>query len=216
VITGVGPLHNRIAAVALATAGRYGFALGGGCALVAHGLVNRTTEDVDLFTDEDGGVRAATSLVLAALNEAGLIAELADDASDMEELFEGMDDAFVVRDGAEVVRMSLARLGRDRTPVVMSIGPVMHLDDLVGSKVCALATRAQVRDYIDVAAALDRYDRPSLLRLARTKDPYLSDAEFAAAMERLDRLPDEPFTFYGLSTVDIGRVRAAFAGWPRT
>jgi hypothetical protein len=59
-----------------------------------------------------------------------------------------MDDAFVeivVHDGAEEVRMSLAQLGRACTPVVMSVGPVMHLDDLVGSKVCALATRAQIR-----------------------------------------------------------------------
>ncbi|HET6211814.1 MAG TPA: nucleotidyl transferase AbiEii/AbiGii toxin family protein, partial [Micromonosporaceae bacterium] len=88
-------LHNRIAAVALAASGRYGFALGGGCALVAHGLVDRPTEDVDLFTD--------------------------------------------------------------------------------------------------VAAALPRYGRDRLLELAAEHDPGLGPEDFAAAVRRLDGLPDEPF-----------------------
>jgi hypothetical protein len=66
--------------------------LGGGCAWVAHGVVQRPTEDVDLFTDIGGGVRSATSVVLTALHEAGLAAWVEDDGGD---LFDGMDDAFV-------------------------------------------------------------------------------------------------------------------------
>jgi hypothetical protein len=49
----------EIARVALAAAGRHGFALVGGQALIAHGLISRPTEDVDLVTDEAGGVQAA-------------------------------------------------------------------------------------------------------------------------------------------------------------
>jgi hypothetical protein len=97
----------------------------------------------------------------------------------------------------------------------MSVGPVMHLDDLVGSKVCALATRAEIRDYIDVAAALRRYRRPDVVALARDKDPSLTDEDFNAAARRLDQLPDEPFIHYGLSTVDIERLRSTFGDWPR-
>src|SRR2546421_9163371 len=39
VIPGIPTLHGRIAAVSLSVAGRHGFALGGGCAWVAHGIV---------------------------------------------------------------------------------------------------------------------------------------------------------------------------------
>ena len=42
----------RVAQVALAVAREHGFALAGGHALIAHGIVSRPTEDVDLFTDE--------------------------------------------------------------------------------------------------------------------------------------------------------------------
>lgn len=48
---------------ALRVAQRYGFALGGGHALIAHGIVHRPTEDIDLFTDRHGAVQAAVSLV---------------------------------------------------------------------------------------------------------------------------------------------------------
>jgi hypothetical protein len=97
----------------------------------------------------------------------------------------------------------------------MTVGPVMHLDDLVGSKACALATRAQIRDYIDVAAALERYPRTEVIALARAKDPSLSDEDFSAAARRLDQVPDEPFVHYGLSADDIEVLRTTFANWPR-
>ena len=65
-------LHRRVATVALRAANRYGFALGGGNALIAHGLIDRPTQDVDLFTEREGrrrgggplgGERAAASRV---------------------------------------------------------------------------------------------------------------------------------------------------------
>ena len=88
------PFQVRVAQVALAVADRYGFALGGGHALLAHGLVRRPTEDVDLFTDVEGGVRTAIALVAAALREAGLSVAAPPDNSELTEAFYGMDDAF--------------------------------------------------------------------------------------------------------------------------
>jgi Nucleotidyl transferase AbiEii toxin, Type IV TA system len=46
----------EVARIALAVAGPHGFALAGGGALVAHGIVSRATEDIDLFTNIDHGV----------------------------------------------------------------------------------------------------------------------------------------------------------------
>jgi hypothetical protein len=209
----------RVAQVALAVADRYGFALGGGHALLAHGLVRRPTEDVDLFTDVEGGVRGAIALVAAALREAGLSVAAPPDNSELTEAFYGMDDAFEELDvwtEDDSVRISLGRLPRQRSPIVMSVGPVLHLDDLLCSKVCALVTRGQVRDYIDVGAALGGgYDQRRLLVMARTHDPYLSDDEVAAAMRRLDALPDESFAYYGLDGSAVAEMRARFADWSR-
>ena len=44
------PFHERLAQVGLAALGRYGFALAGGYAVQAHGLLERPSEDVDMFT----------------------------------------------------------------------------------------------------------------------------------------------------------------------
>jgi Nucleotidyl transferase AbiEii toxin, Type IV TA system len=49
--------HHRVAVVALSSAAKHGFALGGGSALIAQGIINRLTEDADLFTDDERGVR---------------------------------------------------------------------------------------------------------------------------------------------------------------
>ena len=44
-------LQDRLARIGLGSLGEYGFALAGSYALQAHGLVQRVSEDVDLFTD---------------------------------------------------------------------------------------------------------------------------------------------------------------------
>jgi hypothetical protein len=63
----VSDLHREVAGVALRAAAQYGFALGGGNALIAHGVIDRPTSDVDLFTDREHGVAAAADAVEAAL-----------------------------------------------------------------------------------------------------------------------------------------------------
>ena len=42
----VSALHRQLATIALGAAARYGFALAGGNALIAHGVVNRFTADL--------------------------------------------------------------------------------------------------------------------------------------------------------------------------
>jgi hypothetical protein len=45
-------LHRQVAVIALRAAAGHGFALGGGNALLAHGIIDRPTQDVDVFSDE--------------------------------------------------------------------------------------------------------------------------------------------------------------------
>jgi hypothetical protein len=94
---------------------------------------------------------------------------------------------------------------------------VLDLDDVLGGKVAALASRAAERDYIDVAAALARgYSVAQLTGLAVTLDPGLTAEDFADAGRRLDRLGADRFARYGLTQEDVTRLRELFAAWPRT
>lgn len=208
----------EVARIALAAAGGHGFALAGGQALIAHGLINRPTEDIDLFTDEVGGVRAAVEPVVAALSRAGLDVREVRETSELGEVFDGFDldmiEFEVARDD-QIVRLELVYFGRARRPVIMDIGPVLHIEDVIGTKVAALATRAYPRDFIDVAAALTRYNREQLMDLGRRADPAVTEDEFAAAMRRLDRLDDTVFALYQRTPSQIAEIRTRFAAWPR-
>lgn len=59
--------YRDVARVPLGVTTRYGFALGGGLAWVTHGLVDRPTEDIDLFADVDGAAGSAADEVRDAL-----------------------------------------------------------------------------------------------------------------------------------------------------
>ncbi|MFC0007667.1 nucleotidyl transferase AbiEii/AbiGii toxin family protein [Micromonospora siamensis] len=210
--------YRDVARVALSAAGRHRFVLGGGVAWAAHGLVTRPTEDVDLFADVEGAAAAAASDVRTALERAGFEVTAADPDSELGELFAGFDrdvrDFVVTRDGRQI-RLSLARLDRYRSPVVMDLGPVMDVRDLIANKTAALVNRREVRDYIDVAAALDQYDVAELLELARQVDPALDPDDVREAGRYLDRVPDRRFARYGLDAPQVARLRQRLAGWPR-
>lgn len=44
------PAHRRLAEIGLRAVDGYGFAFAGGYAVQAHGILERPSEDVDLFT----------------------------------------------------------------------------------------------------------------------------------------------------------------------
>ena len=209
-----------MAAVALRAAARHGFALGGGNALMAHGVIDRITQDVDLFTDEEHGVEAAAGAVEAALRAAGFETEREDKTTGLADVFEGLGEGLaewiITAPGGQQMMLQMAYFDRARQPVIMDFGPVLDLEDAIGGKVGALATRAVPRDYLDTAAALERYTTAELIGFARRLDPGLTDQDFADAARRLDQVEDGWFASLGLSGRDVAALRERFATWPRT
>ena len=199
----------RVIELALGTAATYGFALAGGNALAAHGLLSRPTQDIDLFTPTPGGTGQAVDAVRAALTADGYTVRLVRASVDGD-----FAELQVSRDG-QSTQLDLGRDWRAYDAVRLDVGPVLHLDDAVGAKTTALLGRALPRDFIDIAAALDRYSRRQLLELAFIRDRGLRPADAALAMQWLDRLGDEQFSPDGLSGRDVAALRARFASWPR-
>jgi predicted nucleotidyltransferase component of viral defense system len=176
-VTGLDRLHRDVAEIALRAAG-HGFALGGGNALIAHGIINRPTQDVDLFTDEETGVSEAADAVETALRKAGYGAERTDDAGELAEVFEGMGDGLaewvITAPGGRQLVLQMAYFDRSSRPVNMDIGPVLGIEDVIGGKACALASRAEPRDYLDIAATLNTYTVSEIINFARRLDPGLT------------------------------------------
>jgi hypothetical protein len=213
-------LQREVATIALRTAARHGFALAGGNALIAHGIIDRPTDDVDLFSDQETAVAAAADAVEGALRAAGFEAERRDQAGGLEDIFYGMGEGLaewiITAPGGQQTMLQMAYFDRTRGPVTMDVGPVLDLEDLAASKVCALASRVEPRDYVDTAAALQRYTADQLISFARRLDPGLEARDFADAGRQLDRMPDGVFARYGLAPQDVARLREQFTTWPRT
>jgi hypothetical protein len=212
-------LPKRVASVALHAGVGHGFALGGSNALIAHGLIQRPTLDVDLFTDQEHGVEAAAGAVEAALAAEGFGVERRDKTAGLSDIFYGMGEGLaewlITAPGGEQLALQIAYFDRGNPPVVMEFGPVPGLQDALGGKVAALASRSYERDYWDTSAALQRYTPEQLIGFARRLDPGLQAEDFADAGRRLDRTSDEAFADLGLTAQDIATLRQRFTGWPR-
>ncbi|HEX6869754.1 MAG TPA: nucleotidyl transferase AbiEii/AbiGii toxin family protein [Micromonosporaceae bacterium] len=203
------PFHERLARVGLAAVERYGFALAGGYAVQAAGMLMRPSEDIDLFTawERRAEFADAVSAVVAAYRAERLSAEI-----------DHQHDGFVrltVSDGERSSKVELAVDTRANEPIQMTIGPVLHPDDAVTNKMTALYTRAFARDFIDIDATLQsgRYDREALLALAERAEIGFDRQVFAQALDQVELLDRDDFAVYGVTGPDLDDLRTRFRAW---
>jgi hypothetical protein len=205
----VDAFHERLARTGLAAAEKYGFALAGGYAVQAAGLLVRPSEDIDLFTawERRNEFAAALDAVMQAYRAEGLSVEI-----------DHQNDAFVrltVADGQSTAKVELAIDSRANEPIQMTIGPVLHPDDAVSNKMTALYQRAFARDFIDIDAAIQsgRYNWESLLRLAERFDVTFDRQVFAQALAEAQNLDPDDFAEYGVQGEALDDLRQRFAAW---
>jgi hypothetical protein len=205
------PFHRRLIEIGLSVADQYGFALAGGYAVQAYGIVERPSEDVDLFGALDMDCPAAANRVAEAYRAAGYQAE-------------------ILQQTERYVRMWICEPGSERgckvevvadvrflPPVRMEMGPVLHPDDVAAGKTEALFNRALARDFIDVDALVGsgRYTRDQLLDLAARRDAGFDREVFADMLAYVRRRTDEEFTVYGVEAAEVAALRERFDAWEK-
>jgi Nucleotidyl transferase AbiEii toxin, Type IV TA system len=209
----VEPKHERIARIALAVGARYGLALAGGYAVSAHGMGNRPSGDVDLFTSwpRRGEFPQMAATVVAALEDAGYKVSVIMSAETFRRLILTSPE-----DNSED-KLELSVDWRAHDPVQLAIGPVLHADDAVANKMCALFGRALPRDFLDVDAAVmsGQYTREQLLELAAEADRGFDRLLFADALGALTQITDAAFAEYHVDLSVIADMRHRFAEWRR-
>lgn len=144
-----------------------GFMLAGGAALLASGLSERPTQDVDLFGgDLVAGVSVAADAFEATCLERGWTIDRMQDSSTFRRI--------VVRTGTDELLVDLAvdspPMG---VPTVTAFGPTYPPEELAARKLLALFDRAAARDFVDLHALSARFDLDHLADLAaRLGDGY--------------------------------------------
>jgi sirohydrochlorin ferrochelatase len=93
-------------------------------------------------------------------------------------------------------------------------GPVLPLDDVIGTKVRALADRGAARDLIDIFAARELYTDVHLEALGRrhARDEF-SVEDLADRLRGAEWYEDEAFTAYGLPEDRVRALRAWASAW---
>jgi hypothetical protein len=101
--------------------------------------------------------------------------------------------------------------------VQLDIGPVLHADDAIANKVCALFGRALPRDFLDMDVAITsgRCTREQLLGLAAAADHGFDRLLFADALGALTQITDAAFAEYRTDPGIITDMRHRFAEWRR-
>ncbi|MEU6537715.1 nucleotidyl transferase AbiEii/AbiGii toxin family protein [Streptomyces sp. NPDC047000] len=186
----------------------YALALTGGQAVRAHGLVERVSRDVDVATESQADMASIAGALRAGLTAYGWSVRVRETAP--------LAAGLLVTDPATGERreVTVAKETLWRPPVSTGLGPALALEDVVGTKVRALADRGLARDLVDVHAAAARWTLPELEELGRRHAPDVFDlADLAARLTGLDWIDDTEFTAHGLDDDAVAGLRRWAQAW---
>lgn len=177
---GLSPLQVRVTQRFFGLAESSGFVLGGGGALIAQHLVERSTADVDLFTTEAATVTVAADALTAAL--------IADGLGCREVRRHAGFVRLEVHDGDLSTEVDLAVDAQWQDPVRTDVGPTRSPAELAVDKLLALFGRAEARDFVDVFALAQVHGIDQMLAWAPEKDTGFSPYRLAEGLGRMQTL----------------------------
>ncbi|MER8103903.1 nucleotidyl transferase AbiEii/AbiGii toxin family protein [Kitasatospora sp. NPDC094016] len=202
------PLHRRLLADVLAVGAPYRLVLTGGYAVQAHGLADRLSQDLDVATEHPAAMKEIAEALTAGLAERGW------QVHEVEVV--PLSGRLVVTDPetGESCEVDVLKEHLWKPAVQLEFGPVLHVDDVVGTKMRALADRGYARDLIDVQAAARWFSHRDLEDLGRRHARDTFDlAELRDRLAGADWIDDAEFTAYGLDDDAIVGLRTWAQEW---
>ncbi|WP_203614043.1 nucleotidyl transferase AbiEii/AbiGii toxin family protein [Streptomyces sp. SID13726] len=201
-------LHTRLLADVIALGSPYPLVLTGGYAVRAHRLVNRPSQDLDVATENPAPMADIAAVVRAGLEARGWQVQALETAP-LSARFTVSDPATGQECEVDILKEVFWR------PVTQSrYGPVLAEEDVVGTKVRALADRGAPRDLIDVFAASRRWNTADLHEFGRRHARGRFELEdLQANLAGAEWTDDEAFAAYGLSDAAISALRAWALEW---
>ena len=162
-----------------------GFALAGGSALILTGVVQRGSNDLDVF-----GTYPGSAIPFAEAAQRGLTSE------GLNPTVERWGEGFVrmrVTDGADTTWVDIAIDVRRHPTVADPTGPVLNIRELAADKMLALVGRVAPRDYIDVCAITQRHHISDVIDWASDKDTGFTLWQIKDALKRFASIDRDSF-----------------------
>ncbi|MDO5084220.1 MAG: nucleotidyl transferase AbiEii/AbiGii toxin family protein [Arachnia propionica] len=209
-MTSVSGAQQEVTRIALHSVKEAGFALAGSGAIRAHGLTERPTEDVDLFTSnpEPETFDNAVDQVMRDLRQAGCVVEVERRAAGFTRL------QLRTPDGVDL-DLDMGIDWREREPVALEVGPVLAVEDAVGNKISALYSRAEPRDYLDVDSIRQAgiFTDQELLEAAAERDPGFDSRMFATQLAAVQRVTPRDVVAYSVSATELEALKERIKRW---
>jgi hypothetical protein len=180
-----------------------GYLLGGGGALLAHGLTNRPTQDLD-FVGSPSTERAdsVAEQFMHTAQSSGIASRTVQRSDTFTRLVIGVDTQLVIDFAIDVPPIL--------EPVITAAGPTFAPEELAARKLTALFGRAEARDFTDIYALCQVFPKSLLIERAKQIDLGFNEAELAIAIRSVRRFrPSE----LPASQVHVGQVVQYFLEW---
>lgn len=198
-------LHRRLLADVLDIGTPYPLVITGGYAVQAHGLVNRLSQDLDVATENPAPMAEIIRTVGDSLVQRGwTVRHIETDP---------LSARLLITDPAtgEECEVDILKEAFWAPPTVTEYGPVLSLDDVIGTKVRALADRGAVRDLIDVHAASRHRTTADLETLGRRHARF--DHDLRDRLAGAEWWDDQDYADYNLTPNQITNLRAWALAW---
>lgn len=185
-----------------------GYAMAGGAALIALGIVDRQTRDLDAFasarpTDPPGDVGPLTTALRHALMEVGWTVDIVRQQTTFTRL--------VVEHVGNTTEIDLAIDSPPMFPLEYVDGiPTLGTRDLAARKVLALVDRAEGRDFTDLWHLSHELGRHDFVRLAGDLDAGVDAEQVVRAIRHLERLTDDELP---CDPAERDAIRRWFSEW---
>jgi hypothetical protein len=201
---GLTPLQVQATRLFFSLPESVGFAVAGGAARIARGLIHRPTRDVDLFLiDADApGIALAVRAFETAIGSRGWSHRRVIDQGDFVRL--------AITSDQEPHHRPRPRQPGEEPPDATDLGPTLSSRDLAARKTLAPFGRAEARDFADVFELARSYGRGRLLGWATADDSGFDTQVFADMLASIGRLADEDFP---VEPGDAPALRAYFRDW---
>lgn len=201
-------LHARLLADVIALGSPYPLVLTGGYAVRAHHLVSRPSQDLDVATENPAPMADIAATLRTGLESRGWQVQALETAP--------LSARFTVSDPitGQDCEVDILKEIFWRPVVQSSYGPVLAEEDVIGTKVRALADRGAPRDLIDVFAASRRWSTADLEEFGRRHARGRFEREdLQASLTGAEWTDDEAFAAYGLDHATITALRTWAVEW---
>jgi predicted nucleotidyltransferase component of viral defense system len=202
-------LHRRLLQDVLEVGNAFPLVITGGYAVQAHRLVDRFSRDIDMATDSAAAMETIVEAVVVGLTGRGWSVEVI-----------GVDPhgarmMATAPTSGEQCELDILRESFSHPPETTPYGPVLALDDVIGTKVRALAGRGLPRDLIDIHAASRLRTMIELEALGQRHawDDEFSLQDLKFRLDGADWYDDQAFAEYGLKHREISDLRRWAQSW---